>query len=149
MIRRLPAVLLLAACSTKATSTTDPVLPATPATQTISPEASVICRTDAEVRAALGTTCTVIGTYELEDITNAKGEVVASWPVVRLNDGRAVMIESVWDSSKRPDEATLARFRGKSVSVTGTLRPSPPSPGRPANMSFPCVSPVEKVDILD
>ena len=119
---RLTTLLVLAACSPNPGSTTDPAVPGTTAKHA-APEASVttaICKTDAEVRTAFGTTCTVIGTYELEDITNAKGGVMASWPVVRLDDGRAVMIDSVWETSTRPDNATIERYRGKKVAGNGS-----------------------------
>jgi len=110
---------------------------------------SPTCTTDADVRAAFGTVCTVIGTYDLQDITNAKGAVMKSWPVVRLEGGgRAVLIESVWDDSKRPDDATIAAHRGKKVAVTGPLHAQPPAPGRAANMAMPCISPVETLRLL-
>lgn len=106
------------------------------------------CETDADVRAAFGTTCTVIGTYELHDVYNAKGGLMASWPAVHLaGGGRPVLIESVWDERKKPDAATIDGLRGKRVAVTGKLNASPP--GRTANMAIPTVSPVEKLDVLE
>ncbi|MBZ0234774.1 MAG: hypothetical protein K8M05_20765 [Deltaproteobacteria bacterium] len=109
---------------------------------------STKCETDAEVRAAFGTTCTVVGTYELHDVHNAKGGLLASWPAVHLaGGGRPVLIESVWDASKKPDTDTINGLRGKRVAVTGKLNASPP--GRIANLAIPTVSPVDKLGVIE
>lgn len=106
------------------------------------------CETDAEVRAAFGTTCTVVGTYELHDVYNAKGGLMASWPAVHLaGGGRPVLIESVWDESKKPDAATIDGLRGRRVAVTGALHASPP--GRKANMAIPTISPVDTLEVVE
>lgn len=105
------------------------------------------CESEAEVRAALGTTCTVVGIYELHDVHNAKGGLLASWPAVQLaGGGRPVLIESVWDESKKPDSTTIDGLRGKRVAVTGMLNASPP--GRIANMALPTLSPVHKLEVI-
>lgn len=102
------------------------------------------CTTVAEVRAQLGKVCTVIGTYELRDIKNMKKQPWRTWPVVLLDGDKFVALESVWDESRMPAAAEIAKWRGKKVAVTGKLHAQPPSPN-PANMSLLTLSPVDSI----
>ncbi|PIE66436.1 MAG: hypothetical protein CSA24_00110 [Deltaproteobacteria bacterium] len=88
----------------------------------------------------------MIGTFELKEYHTKEHTLLALWPVVRLEDGTAVLIESLWDKSKRRDEATIKAYTGKRVAVTGMLHGEPP--GAIANISEPCVSPVKSLDLL-
>jgi hypothetical protein len=62
-------------------------------------------------------------------------------------EAHAVLIESVWDESKKPDADTINGLRGKRVAVSGSLNASPP--GRIANMAIPTVSPVDKLELIE
>jgi len=95
----------------------------------------------ADLEAAIDQRCRVVGRYELRDFHTKKGGVFATWPAVVLDDGTAVLIESLWDASKRHDDATAAAHQGKRVAVTGTLHGEPP--GSMQNIAMPCLSPVD------
>jgi hypothetical protein len=104
------------------------------------------CVTEADVRANLGEVCTLVGIYDLHDIRNKKGQPWRNWPVVELDGGAFVALESVWDETKMPGRDEIARWRGKKVEVTGTVLGQPPSK-QPANMSLLPVSPVESIKL--
>lgn len=104
--------------------------------------------TEAQVRAKLGENGTVVGTYELREILNKKGDPWRNWPVVLLDNGKFIALESVWDESKQPPAEEVARWRGKRVAVTGMLLGQPPSTN-PANMSLLTVSPVEAIQLAE
>ena len=90
--------------------------------------------------------CTVTGTYSLKQFTG-KGKVdLGEWPIVTLADGTDVMLESLWHESKAPDAATVARFRGQRVTVTGIVHSSPPR-DMPANFFHWTLSPVLAIDL--
>jgi hypothetical protein len=106
-----------------------------------------VVSSDAEARAALGEVVTIRGTYELREIHGKKGDVFRTWPVVVLPGGGFVALESVWDASKQPSDDEVARWRGQTVEVRGTLHPVPPAEGRKANMSMLTISPVESLGL--
>lgn len=111
------------------------------------PSLSGRCTTEAEVRAKLGNTCTVVGTYELKEIPNKKGGPWRNWPVVLLDGDQFVALESVWDESKMPAADEVAKWRGKKVAVTGMLHGQPPHDS-PANMSMLTIAPVESIEVV-
>lgn len=111
------------------------------------PSLSGRCTTEAEVRAKLGNVCTVVGTYELKEITNKKGGAWRTWPVVLIDGDKFVALESVWDETKMPAEDVVAKWRGKKVAVTGMLHGQPPSK-TPANMAMLTIAPVESIEIV-
>jgi len=123
---------LMAACA----STQAPA--ARPATESLM---TANCTTMKDLEAAFDQRCRVVGRYELRDFHTKKGKVFRTWPVVVLEDGTPVLIESLWDESSRHDDATIAAHEGKRVAVTGTLLGEPP--GSIQNFAMACVSPVE------
>jgi hypothetical protein len=133
------ALALTLACSGGA-----PVAAPAPAPAT---QRAPVCRTKAEVIAAYGAVCAVVGVYELKVFPGKGGGVLDEWPVVVLADGGEVMIESLWDKRKKPDAAAVARHRGRRVEVVGALHAAPPR-DMPENFGFPCVSPVESLRIV-
>jgi len=111
--------------------------------------AQVRCTTVAEVRAALGHICTVVGVYKLEEFTNKKGVPFRNWPVVVLSGGsETVALESLWDESKMPTAAEIARWLDHTVEVTGKLHSQPPSDQHIANMGQLTISPVESIRLV-
>lgn len=129
---------LMAACASTPAPVTRPA-PETPMT------ANCMTRTDLE--AAFDQRCRVVGRYEMRDFHTKKGAVFRTWPVVVLDDGTPVLIESLWDESTRHDDATIAAHQGKRVAVTGTLHGEPP--GSIQNFATACVSPVEDFGLAD
>lgn len=105
------------------------------------------CRARAEIDAALGGVCSVIGVYQLKTFAGRGGTSLGEWPVVVLGDGTEVMVESLWDARKAPAPDVVARLRGRQVEVTGPVHASPPRE-LPENFAFPCVSPVESLRVL-
>jgi hypothetical protein len=112
------------------------------------PSLSARCTTDAEIRAKLGEVCSVIGTYELKEITNKKGGAWRTWPIVKLDGDKFIALESVWDETKMPPPDEVARWRGKKVEVTGTVLGQPPSKS-PANMAMLTMAPVESIKLAE
>jgi hypothetical protein len=104
-----------------------------------------MCATEAEARAAVGSVCTVTGTYQLKEFANKKGEPFRTWPVVVMADGAAVALESLWDESKMPSAEVVDEWRDRVVEVTGKLHGQPPAADRKANMSQLTISPVESI----
>jgi hypothetical protein len=110
-------------------------------------DTKAVCRTEKDALDALGKVCTVVGTYDVKEFRNQKGVVFREWPVVVLDGGgRPVLIESLWDESKKPGPDVIARYRGRRVEVTGKLHGQPP--GAIANISVPCISPVESIRVV-
>jgi hypothetical protein len=110
--------------------------------------AAAPCRTREEIQAAYGKLCSVIGRYRLRIFPSKGGGSLGDWPIVELDDGAEVMIESIWDSSRKPDRKAVAALTGKRVRVTGKLNASPPK-SSPENFGFPCLSPVEELRLED
>ncbi len=108
--------------------------------------AAAECTTASELEKAFDTTCRVVGTFDVKDYFTKKNTLLAAWPVVTLSDGTTVLIESLWDKSKRLDDATIASYKGQRVAVTGMLHAEPP--GAMANFAEACVSPVAKLEKL-
>ena len=106
------------------------------------------CSTQAEARAAVGTVCTVTGTYKLEQFYGKKGTVIRTWPVIEMSDGASVALESLWDESKMPSDQEIARWLDQPVAATGTLHGEPPADDRMANMSQLTISPVDSLRSL-
>ncbi len=103
------------------------------------------CTDVAALKARVGGRCTVTGVYAIEHFpTKRGGKQKTPWPVVVLDDGTQVMLESVWDASKRPDAETIARLEGNVVTAIGTVHTSPPSE-QPQNLLFYTLAPVETV----
>lgn len=127
----LATITVLACCTQNKTRTMDRT--------TTSPE----CSTSSEVERSFNKVCTVVGVYELNEFYTKKKTLMANWPVVVLDDGKVVLIESLWDKTKRHDDATIANYQGKRVRVTGKLHGQPP--GSIQNISVPCVSPVDDI----
>ena len=146
-------VLLIATavgCSTSSSSTSPPETnhnqpDPTMTTNGDDDTTATTCSNEAEVRAAVGTVCTITGTYQLKEFQNKKGEVFRTWPVVVMTDGTVVALESLWDESKMPSEADVGRYRDKKVEVTGMLHGQPPADDRKANMSQLTISPVDSL----
>ena len=116
--------------------------------QAPTPSLSGRCTTEAEVRAKLGQVCSVIGTYELKEIANKKGDPWRTWPIVTLDGDKFIALESVWDETKMPPPAEVERWRGKKVEVTGLVHGQPPSKS-PANMSMLTIAPVESIKLAE
>lgn len=104
------------------------------------------CRRGTELEARMGAECTVIGTYAIRPFHNQKGEKFREWPVVVLADDEVVLLESFWDESKKHSPETIARFEAKTVRAKGMLHGEPP--GSVANIAIPCISPVDKLEIV-
>lgn len=104
------------------------------------------CEDGAAVRAHMGKECAVVGRYEIKNYSLKRGSSLREWPVVVLADGTEVMIESIWDGSKKPAPEVAESLRGKRVRVRGKLHASPPRES-PENIAFPCVSPVQEITV--
>lgn len=147
MKRALLLTCLLAGCRS---GTSAPAAPEVLMNESPTPSLSGRCTTEAEVRAKLGATCTVVGTYELREIASKKGEHWRNWPVVTLDGGGFVALESVWFDDKLPAPAEIERWRGKTVAVTGTLLGEPPLPPKQkVNMSMLTLAPVESIEAVE
>jgi hypothetical protein len=153
MMRSLPTLAFLIAaavgCSTSSSSTAQPETNNQPeptmTTNGDNDTTATTCSTEADVRAAVGTVCTITGTYQLKEFHSKKGEVFRTWPVVVMSDGTVVALESLWDESKMPGDADLDRYRDQQVEVTGMLYGQPPADNRKANMSQLTISPVDSL----
>jgi len=135
--------LLVAACS--APVPTKPLREPLPAK---SPVQSPACADAAalDARANANQPCTIVGTYSLKQFSG-KGKVdLGEWPIVTLADGTDVMLESLWQEAKAPDAATVAKFRGQTVTVTGIVHTSPPKES-PENFFHMTLSPVLAIDL--
>lgn len=104
------------------------------------------CPDRAALRANHGQECRVEGTYRLKAFPSKGGGTLDEWPVVALDDGSEVMLESLWDKTKRPTPQDLQRWTGQRVAVEGTLHSSPPKES-PENFGFPCLSPVRRMGL--
>ena len=105
------------------------------------------CTTRAEAQARLGQSCAVVGSYELKAFSGKGKKSLGDWPIVRLGDDSEVMIESIWDQTKKPDAELVERHRGRRVEVVGKLHGAPPR-SMPANFAFLCVSPVDSMRLV-
>jgi hypothetical protein len=92
-------------------------------------------------RANANLPCTLVGTYSLKPFTGKGNTDLGEWPIVTLADGTDVMLESLWHEAKAPDAATVTKFRGQTVVVTGIVHSSPPRE-MPANFFHWTLSPV-------
>lgn len=104
------------------------------------------CEGRAAVLAHMNQVCVVAGRYEIKTFAGKKGSSLGDWPIVVLADGTEVMIESLWDPSKKPAPEVVEKLRGKKVLVQGELRSSPPKES-PENFGFFCVSPVQSLSV--
>ncbi len=104
------------------------------------------CPDRAALRASYGQECRVVGTYRLKAFPSKGGDTLDDWPVVALDDGSEVMLESIWDKTKRPTPQDLQRWTGQRVEVAGTLHSGPPKL-MPENFGFPCLSPVRRIGL--
>jgi len=104
-----------------------------------------------DVRRADGQRADVDGTYRQIDVRmRIKGDpVYAGHAAVMLDDGTEVILEPVWseDAIRPADE--ISRCDGHRVRVTGTAHEQAREPPEPmASLMSPCISPVEKVELL-
>lgn len=107
----------------------------------------LVCRTPQEVEQAIGRVCAVVGTYELRPFSSGKTQ--REWPVLVLaGTNKVVLLESLWDASKKPDAETVQRLRGRTVRAEGLLHGEPPAKG-PANLMVPCLSPVQSLTVVE
>ncbi len=104
------------------------------------------CPDRAALRASYGQECRVVGNYRLKAFPSKGGDTLDEWPVVALDDGSEVMLESIWDKTKRPTPQDLRRWTGQRVEVSGTLHSGPPKL-TPENFGFPCLSPVRRIGL--
>jgi len=104
------------------------------------------CTSNAQIETHIGSVCRVLGTWELRQFYGKKGNVIREWPVVLLDDGGDVLVESFWDEAAKPDDETIARHQGARVAVTGMLHGEPP--GSFQNVPIPCLSPVDSIEAL-
>lgn len=94
---------------------------------------------------AYGRRCRVEGRYEIMPFENKKGRVFVHWPVVVLNDGTSILLNSFWQhkNGRSADERT--ELVGRRVQVEGVLHREPPTDAYSQNVAIPTVSPVEIV----
>ena len=99
------------------------------------PDGNVICRTAADLERV----------YGIKPFTTKKNVVFVHWPVVVIDDGTAILLESFWghvdgrSPNERPD------LIGKRVVVIGTLNREPPTDEYSQNIAIPCISPVVRI----
>jgi hypothetical protein len=104
------------------------------------------CRNKKEVESALGKKVTFLGCYRIKSFYAKKNTYMKDWPVIMMADSHYVLMESLWNDEKKPEDAAVEIYLNKEVSVTGILHSQPP--GSIQNISVPCLSPVYSVDIL-
>jgi hypothetical protein len=95
----------------------------------------------------------VVGVYTLDVFRGAGGSIFDVWPVVHLEAGGEVLIESLWFPEKKHDSATVDRYAGRRVEVFGVPHTAPPlPPGREGLSNYvglPCLSPVLALRVLE
>ncbi len=98
-----------------------------------------VVRRGAELEAAYGLRCEVVGRYAVQAFHSKKGTLIARMPVVELDDARVVMLGSIW----KPQERALPEGleQGERVLASGRLWAAPP--GSVQNIEVACISPVE------
>src|SRR5687767_7419687 len=98
-----------------------------------------------ELDATVGEVCVLVGSYALVDVAK-KRTVTRSWPVVVLDDGTKVLLESP-SAGARPADDVIARHLGRRVEAVGRLHAS--APGGPARLSLRCLAPVQDLRLAD
>lgn len=97
--------------------------------------------------------CRVIGVYTLDVFLDAGGSVFDVWPVIHLETGGKVLLESIWFPEKKHDSATVDRYAGRRVEVFGVPHRVPPLPpdreGLNNYAALPCLSPVLALRVLE
>lgn len=144
LARPVPLLFLLS-CGTEPSPPVNPG-PAPPASSHQAPSVAA-CTDRASIQAHFQQVCAVTGTYTIKTFHGKKGGVLDDWPVLVLADGSEVMIESIWDSGKKPDSTTRQGLQGKRVEAVGMLHSSPPRES-PENFGFPCLSPVHSLRVV-
>ncbi len=117
-------------------ATIDPALPACdPLCNDRSPYALV--------KASQGA-CRTAGVLARRPFNDKGGRLLTTWPVLILDDGCTLMLESLWlPETALPDEV-IGALEGQRIEVAGVLHVQPPlKPGYAENyMHFPTLAPV-------